>query len=123
MDQVQANEQLGGAPGQLGDPMQIPDLVVEGAGAQSLSSQQGSSLGGWGWGQTPERTAATPASRKDRDLTVKDVVGQQGVIRHGEGVQPTAIKIKRGLAADVNWLQNATITRSNANQKQLYKSN
>jgi hypothetical protein len=41
MDQVQANEQLGGAPGQLGNPMQIPDLVVEGAGAQSLSSQQG----------------------------------------------------------------------------------
>jgi hypothetical protein len=30
--------------------MQIPDLVVEGAGAQGLSSQQGSSLGGWGWG-------------------------------------------------------------------------
>jgi hypothetical protein len=30
--------------------MQIPDLVVEGAGAQSLSSQQGSSLGGWGVG-------------------------------------------------------------------------
>jgi hypothetical protein len=37
--------------------MQIPDLVVEGAGAQSLSSQQGSSLGGWGvgafWGVRP----------------------------------------------------------------------
>jgi hypothetical protein len=30
--------------------MQIPDLVVEGAGAQSLSSQQGSSLGAWGVG-------------------------------------------------------------------------
>jgi hypothetical protein len=30
--------------------MQIPDLVVEGAGAQSLSSQQGFSLGGWGVG-------------------------------------------------------------------------
>jgi hypothetical protein len=29
--------------------MQIPDLVVEGAGAQSLSSQQGSSLGVGGW--------------------------------------------------------------------------
>jgi hypothetical protein len=28
--------------------MQIPDLVVEGAGAQSLSSQQGSSLEAWG---------------------------------------------------------------------------
>ena len=39
MDQVKADEQLGGAPGQLGNPMQIPDLVVEGAGAQSLSSQ------------------------------------------------------------------------------------
>ena len=47
MDQVQADEQLGGAPGQLGNPMQIPDLVVEGAGAQSLSSQQRFSLGGW----------------------------------------------------------------------------
>ena len=32
MDQVQADEQLAGPAGQLGDPMQIPDLVVEGAG-------------------------------------------------------------------------------------------
>jgi len=33
MDQVQADEQLAGAAGQLGDPVQIPDLVVKGAGA------------------------------------------------------------------------------------------
>ena len=65
MDEVQANEQLGGAPGQLGNPMQIPDLVVEGAGAQSLSSQQGSSLGGWGVGPQCS-TGPGPAAGADQ---------------------------------------------------------
>ena len=37
MDEMQADEQLGGAPGKLGDPVQIPDLVVKGAGAQERS--------------------------------------------------------------------------------------
>ena len=39
MNQMEADEQLGGAPGQLGDLVQIPDLVVEGAGAHGQCSQ------------------------------------------------------------------------------------
>ena len=38
MDQVQADEQLGGTAGQLGHLMQIPDLVVKGAGAHGAST-------------------------------------------------------------------------------------
>ena len=37
MDEMESDEQLVGAPGQLGDPVQIPDLVVKGAGAQERS--------------------------------------------------------------------------------------
>ena len=40
MDQVQANEQLGGPARELSNPMQIPDLVVKGAGAHRLCSQE-----------------------------------------------------------------------------------
>ena len=39
MNEMEANKQLGGAPGQLGDLVQIPDLVVEGAGAHGQCSQ------------------------------------------------------------------------------------
>jgi hypothetical protein len=38
MDEVKTNEQLGGAAGQLGYLMQIPDLVVKGAGAHGGAS-------------------------------------------------------------------------------------
>jgi hypothetical protein len=37
MDEMQADKQLGGATGKLGDPVQIPNLVVKGAGAQERS--------------------------------------------------------------------------------------
>ena len=37
MDEMQTDEQLGGATRKLGDPVQIPDLVVKGAGAQERS--------------------------------------------------------------------------------------
>ena len=37
MNQVQTDKQLGGAARQLGHPMQIPDLVVEGAGTHARS--------------------------------------------------------------------------------------
>ena len=39
MNEMEADEQLGGATGQLSDLVQIPDLVVEGAGAHSQCSQ------------------------------------------------------------------------------------
>ena len=35
MDQVESNEQLGGATRQIRHPVQLPDLVVEGAGAHA----------------------------------------------------------------------------------------
>ena len=37
MDQMQTHEQLGGSSGKLRHPVQIPHLVVEGAGTQQLS--------------------------------------------------------------------------------------
>lgn len=40
MDQVQPDEQLGGTTRQVGDPVQLPDLVVEGAGAQEEGSRR-----------------------------------------------------------------------------------
>jgi hypothetical protein len=38
MNEVQTDEQLGGTAGQLGHLMQIPDLVVKGAGAHGGAS-------------------------------------------------------------------------------------
>ena len=43
MDEVQANEELGGASGQVGHPVQVPDFVVESAGAHGESRRVASS--------------------------------------------------------------------------------
>ena len=39
MDQMKTHEQLGGSAGELRHPMQVPHLVVEGAGTQAALLQ------------------------------------------------------------------------------------
>ena len=39
MDQMKTHEQLGGSAGKLRHPMQVPHLVVEGAGTQAALLQ------------------------------------------------------------------------------------